>query len=664
MDIKLNKIKLKNFKGIKEYSFEPDGEDVTLYGDNGTFKTTLADSWPWLLTGDDSRHEGKFEIKELDGNNNPILGQEHEVEAFLDIDEKPLILKKILVEEWGKRKGVKGKVVTGHHIDYFVDTVGCRKKDYQKKLDSLCPPEVLHSIIQPGFFSTLSTEKSRSILLDICRDIEFDDIIAENKKLSPLPDLIKSHTVEDFKKIVKAKKTKAKEKLAGIPDRIDENLLKKPDVEGLEETDVKKDIKSFTTKKKEAEILLASDDSTLQYKQKKTELELELLEIEKEFDKVKRNNIDLFRQDRDILIVSNSDVSQKIFGDEESARRKKTEIKFFKKRMNTLRTDWQKQHVLNFLETHCMACGQELKNEALKTAKESFNQNKAEKLKQINNEGMAIKNDKEVLEADCVKLEKEISELNKELESGQKKIKKVREDIKKVENEKIINDEDYQEVQEKINDLDEPESTTDEAALKEKITEYDENIFALNNTLQQFETVKTIDERDKELKKQGEEFAKQIETAEYEISLCDLFTRTKTAMLESGVNKYFKLTTFKMFRERVNGELEDVCIAMFQGIPYDKNLNSGHKRQVDLDIINTLSEYYSVYMPVFVDNMESVTELPVMDTQVIKLIKPEIIEKNKKYYSKLITEKWVDPESKAAKLKAFRKELSNLTGEK
>jgi hypothetical protein len=74
-------------------------------------------------------------------------------------------------------------------------------------------------------------------------------------------------------------------------------------------------------------------------------------------------------------------------------------------------------------------------------------------------------------------------------------------------------------------------------------------------------------------------------------------------------------------------------------VPYGKNLNSGHEIIVGMDIIRTLSEYYGFVAPIFVDNAESVTRLPEMEAQVIRLVKPEInSEEDRVKYSRLVVE--------------------------
>lgn len=52
--MKLLKLTLNNFKGIRNFEISPNGKSATVYGDNGTGKTTLADAQHWLLFGSDS----------------------------------------------------------------------------------------------------------------------------------------------------------------------------------------------------------------------------------------------------------------------------------------------------------------------------------------------------------------------------------------------------------------------------------------------------------------------------------------------------------------------------------------------------------------------------------------------------------------------------------
>ena len=44
-DLRLERLSLRNFKGIKSFDLEPLGFNAQVFGDNAAGKTTLADSW-------------------------------------------------------------------------------------------------------------------------------------------------------------------------------------------------------------------------------------------------------------------------------------------------------------------------------------------------------------------------------------------------------------------------------------------------------------------------------------------------------------------------------------------------------------------------------------------------------------------------------------------
>ncbi|MET1374657.1 AAA family ATPase, partial [Staphylococcus aureus] len=47
--MKINKLAISNFAGIKEEKFNFDGKDAKIYGNNATGKTTTATALQWLL---------------------------------------------------------------------------------------------------------------------------------------------------------------------------------------------------------------------------------------------------------------------------------------------------------------------------------------------------------------------------------------------------------------------------------------------------------------------------------------------------------------------------------------------------------------------------------------------------------------------------------------
>ena len=80
----------------------------------------------------------------------------------------------------------------------------------------------------------------------------------------------------------------------------------------------------------------------------------------------------------------------------------------------------------------------------------------------------------------------------------------------------------------------------------------------------------------------------------------------------------FSYVSWRMFKQLVNGESEETCEAMINGVPFS-DANSGAKIHAGFDIIKVLSKHYGMTAPCFVDNSESLSEFPKTESQTIKL---------------------------------------------
>ena len=77
---------------------------------------------------------------------------------------------------------------------------------------------------------------------------------------------------------------------------------------------------------------------------------------------------------------------------------------------------------------------------------------------------------------------------------------------------------------------------------------------------------------------------------------------------------------WKLFSEQINGGIKGVCECTVNGVPFG-SLNNGHRIIAGLQIIKALQKLYGAYLPIFIDNAESVNDfnLPDMDCQIISL---------------------------------------------
>ena len=128
--MRLLRLIIRNFKGIREFTLDALGENISVFGDNATGKTTLFDAFSWLLFDKDSANRKDFDIKTLTEDGQAIHGLDHEVEAVLLLDSgKELTLKKTYREKWTKKRGSAKAEFTGHTVDHFIDGVPVQRKN-------------------------------------------------------------------------------------------------------------------------------------------------------------------------------------------------------------------------------------------------------------------------------------------------------------------------------------------------------------------------------------------------------------------------------------------------------------------------------------------------------------------------------------------------------
>jgi DNA repair ATPase RecN len=615
----LKTLKLRHFKGIKELTLDFNGKNSVITGGNATGKTTVIDSFLWLMTDKNSEDKSDFGIKTLE-NGVAIPGLEHEVEAeFMD----GLKLRKIFKEKWTKKRGTTSKEMTGHTTDYFIDGVPVKKKEYQGKIAGLFPSEQVFRILSDvNFFNnSMKWQDRRSLFLSICGDVEYSEVISSNPDLSELSEILGARTVEDHTKVLKADRTRINKEIENIPSRIDEvsrgvSHIEKADVsvqkktidrnkrELVELDKIKADLEEGSgpsgIRKQVSFIEADREEKRVLHTKKQYKLSSE---YDNKFDSLKKivdvfaGSIDRLESDKEFLESRAKELGGQLAG---------------------LRAEFKSinSETLPANSEVCPTCEQALPTEKVGEIITAFNANKSFKLEKNKNIGTETAKLKGIAETNLIKIVKDIAE---KLDS-EKLAKKNLDDIREDEPEKKVFDETP--FAEKIAALKkQTEGTVDTEAVEKAGSEI--KYFASMNeelektVLDQGQLVKA-ETRITELTTEQRKLSAEYEGKEKELFLCEEFTRARVSMLEGKISLLFKHARFKMFEEQINGGLSECCEVMFQGIPYS-DLNNAARINVGLDIINTLSKHYELEAPVFVDNAESVNILEETTGQTIAL---------------------------------------------
>ena len=645
MEIRLQKLTLKYFKGVRKFELSLNGRNASIFGDNATGKTTLYDSFLWLLFDKDSLNRANFGIKTLDEDGEVLNGLDHEVEAVLSVNGTPLTLKKVYYEKWTKTRGSSQKTFSGHTTDYFINEVPVKKKEYIEKITELGEEEIFRLLTDPRYFNEIMHwEDRRKMLLEVCGDISDADVIASDKKLSKLSKVLGNRTIEDHKKVIAAKRKKINEQLEKIPVRIDEVQNGLPDIEGLDFDQLQADIKKYRTMQEARRKTISRIETGGEIAEKEkqiAQLETELLKIKQEHESKEREAFYGLVSERDKLSSEHTKMLSKLWAKQDEAERVKEQIIRGEKEVKNLRAKWYEENKRTFeysQETVCPTCGQDIPGVQLQEARDNalkaFNFEKSERLEAINKQGRDIaadvadkKIDYSALSEECESLEKRAEDIDSRISELERKIADIEAAFGAVEDTDAYKAK-VEQIEALKTDIRRLRVSTESQIEKEK-----EGIAKLEAEIAEMQTKSAFKEqyekgiaRIAELEAEEKTLAKELEELDEQLYLTDEFTKTKVNLLESSINSKFKMARFKMFEVQINGGIKECCETVYEGVPYS-DLNNAARINIGLDIINTLSEHYNFSAPIFIDNRESVTKLTEVNAQVVSLV---VSEKDKK----------------------------------
>ena len=633
--MKLTKLELLNFKGLKAFTINFNG-DVVIRGDNATGKTTVFDSVCWLLFGKDSLDRADFEIKTLDSGE-PVHKVNHEVTGTFTLDEGGTVeLKRLYREKYSSPRG--GEVtMTGHTTDYFVDGVPKKEKEYKEIVNSLVDENIFKLITNPLYFNeTYSWQNRRKLLLEMCGDISDEDVIAEYSELKALTDILSGHSVDDHRKVVAAKKTAINKELDMIPVRIDEALRGKPTIDTPRDVLIQEiSLATTTLEALEADkALLVNGHAVVDTRAELRDVQRRLMARESELQMEYKKQSALKSNEYDMVVSELNNLSSKVESTKRRLDTSNRDIQLIENVINDLMHQRQKVNEDAFvmdIDEACPTCGQKLPAEQIQAAREKaetkFNLRKSKKLEELNQSIELKQQDIENIKKRDAGLEP-IETLEALIKAKELVKQTITDEIGKLTAPVLDDDSIYADLkaEEFMLQMKLDESNTDHseeiADIDKRIATTKEHRFNLETELNKYEEAKRIDTRVAELETQQAELAAEKSKLDEASYLMDEFIKAKVNMLEDVINSRFKLARFKMFNVMLNGNVEECCETTYKGVPY-RSMNNAARINVGLDIINALTSYYKVNAPVFIDNAEAVTAFVPVNSQTIKLIVDE-----------------------------------------
>lgn len=632
-------LKLENFQGIRTAEHRFDGGNARFYGDNSTGKTTVFNAYTWLLFGKASDNTPNFTPKPRKGDED-VHNVDTSVEMSFTHDDTEHTIARVFSEVWKKKRGNSKAEFGGHETAYFIDGVPVRESDFTKFLAGIATPEQFKILTFPQYFSDeLDWATRRKILFDACGNLSDADVIASNLELATFPAMLGKNTVDDMKKIVAAAMKRTNEQLSDIPGRIDEATRAIPETSGTAEG-ITAAIAALEEKKASAAQRRADviNGGILGSALRKSISEKEALITEARSRHLRRNS-----EATEAVYAKLADARSKcgscetrVTSAKRAVERLESELSEMLAKRDKVKADYAAvQHeAFDDNSTVCPTCRREYPPEDAERIKGDFNVRKSERLSSILNDGKrnASKEHVATKEGEIAAAKTALDTAISQYESAQAAATALNDELagKTKGLQDFEHTTEYDVLTGELETLraqaadDKEAQTAAVAGVDVEISDISRDITQRYELLAVHNTAKAQRDRIDELTRQEESLGAEYVALEKQMYLCELFIKSKVAMLDEQINGKFKTVRFRLFQEQINGGLKECCDALIptkEGnlVTWNGAANHAAKVNAGLEIIATLAEHWGISVPVWFDNAESVTRLLSIPQQVITL---------------------------------------------
>ena len=637
--MKILKLILENFQGIRSAEYALDGKNAQFYGENGTGKTTVFNAYTWLLFGKASDGVANFTPKPRKGDED-LHNVNTSVEMTFIHNDTEHTIARVFSEVWKKKRGTAQQEFTGHETAYFINGVPTRESDYIKFLSEIATIEQFKILTFPLFFSNeLDWATRRKILFDACGNLSDTDVIASNIELIDFPKMLGNNTVDEFKKIITATMKRTNEQLNNIPERIDEAMRAIPETNStvgeINATIADLNQKKAKLEQKRADIINGGlAGSTL--RKAISEKEAEILESRSQHLRKNSETTDATYAKLAEIRNRNANAETRIISEKRVLEKLEAELQEILIKRDSIKADYAIVQNEEFDPnlTICPTCKREYTAENIEQIKNNFNTEKTKRLDNILNNGKKTAG-KELVATK----EQEVETAKIALDTAIKTHEITQAEVAALNDELAIKTgtlQDFEQTSECIrlkSELDSLQSQAkdDKQAQTVLVSDIDKEILIISDNIKhQYELLATYRKameqriRVEELQSQEEKLGDEYVNLEHQLYLCELFIKSKVSMLDERINGKFKTVRFRLFQEQINGGLKECCDALIptsEGnlVTWNGAANFAATVNAGLEIIATLAEYWGINIPVWFDGAESVTQFLDIPQQFITL---------------------------------------------
>ena len=638
--MKLKRISLSNFKGIKSESYQLNGDNYTIAGKNGTGKTSIFDGYMWLLFGKNSDGKSAFDVRPHDDDHNAIPGLVVGVEAVIEYDGVNVTLKKENTE-----KAHKG-IVTGYESSCWINEVPTKVGEFNKYISEIIAEDKFKILTDLSHFNNIHWSDRRKMLLEIAGDISSPD------GFESLVESMASRSVDDYKKVLtERRKGFAKDQSESTP-RIDELTR------SLDSYSVNKsvdDLQGLRTKKESMLTGFSSDRLAISKSEAERSEKIDQLNKLKT-DKILReaflesdtSNVQKYVDEKQNLTIGTGKIKMQITDVNNNITSLISEMKVIHsdiistahiKNLCIDQIDKLESKDSNDKAETCPKCGFVLNEEDVLKEIARLNELGKNSFMKSN----SLRNTHEEKQAELIELQDTVSKYMISLNDAEKARTDRFTAIDEMLTQRVgiapADDSEWVEICKNINTLENQigDSIAEKViAIDEKISSTNQGLADINKMLSDYDNANKTISRIAEIEQHEMELGQKIIEIEGELSLIAEYKTAQNNIISESVNKMFKYVTFRMFKKNIGDDgVTDDCTAIYRpnGTAYP-DCSTGEKIIIGIDIINTSSDYFDLSVPLFIDNAESLTKPIDRKGQFIRLVAEKgvdklIVEKNK-----------------------------------
>ncbi|MDR1138334.1 MAG: ATP-binding protein [Clostridiales bacterium] len=561
--IRLEQIIIHNFKGIQELKVCFGEKQTVVSGYNGIGKTTIADAYNWVLFDKNIQGNTKFAIRPRDKQGNEVHDIVTSVELYFDVGGNKFKLCKEQHENLTKnaREQLLAESIAPKKNYYFVDNAPYQEKDYNTVIKEQLSDESIFALISnPQAFFNLEEKKQRELLFKACGTVDNASVDGWEEVNAIVGNI---NTPERFLEATSKRLLALKKDSEQLPNRIDE-LCKL--VELHIDYELEQGLLSQQLESVDSKILLQNDMLT-KATQGIVPVVLPVQPV-KPIEPTRPN-----RQELDGAIA----IQRGFYRDENHIVQQIANLRV----VDTLTCPRCQYEIPKVDNTKLIeSCQKQLAD---------INDKKSQQDKHIDE--LTNKYNSAVIEYDNQKTNYETA-LTVYLQQ-------------------------YKDWQEQCDNVPKQDTSTIDSirtVIKELESTKQELLVKDSECKQKLQIVANIAELKNKRVTIDDEMAKALRQQD----VVKAFVDRKASQEMEQINKHFSTINFVLFEKQTNGENRACCKAVIDGVTY-ANTNFAKKIQAGIEIASLFADYYNISAPLFIDNKESVFELPHTSAQLILL---------------------------------------------